>query len=501
VTAAGVRVHDRLVEFDDTASVTVLENPFTAATAIEEVGPDPTVLVTAVGLAFTVKSWTVKVMIAEWVRLPLAPVTATCTVVVDGKVQETLVPPEPVKLLGVTLQDVLFVLRDTTPANPFREVMVTLEVPEVPILTLTVAGFTVIAKSWTRYVTVTEWVREALLPVTPTWTVLAEANVHESVALPEPVTLAGLIEQAVLLVAKLTTPAKPFCAETVTVDVPALPEFTTTPGGVRLIAKSWIVKVAVAECDRLPLVPVTATWIVEADAKEHERVELPGPVRLVGEAVHEVLLVDRLTIPAKPLSPDTVMVEDTEEPALPITLTGLTEIVKSWTVKDTVVVWESEPLTPVITTSIVPTAAKLHERLVLVTVHEVLLEDTLTAPPNPFKPVIAIVEVPTEPTLTVTALGLAVIEKSWTVNVTVAVWDNDPLVPVTPTWIVFEELKLQDRFAVPEPVTLVGLTVQDVLFVPRFTTPAKPFSPLTVIVELPDAPALSVMLVGFAAMV
>ncbi len=49
-----------------------------------------------------------------------------------------------------------------------------------------------------------------------------------------------------------------------------------------------------------------------------------------------------------------------------------------------------------------------------------------------------------------------------------------------------------------EPVTLVGLIEHDVLFVPRLTTPAKPFRPATVIVELPEVPALTVMLVGFA---
>jgi hypothetical protein len=40
---------------------------------------------------------------------------------------------------------------------------------------------------------------------------------------------------------------------------------------------------------------------------------------------------------------------------------------------------------------------------------------------------------------------------------------------------VFEVAKLQDRLGVPEPVTLVGLIAQDVLFVPRLTIPAKPF--------------------------
>lgn len=75
--------------------------------------------------------------------------------------------------------------------------------------------------------------------------------------------------------------------------------------------------------------PVTVTWMIEADAKEHDRVELPEPITLAGDAIHEVLLVARLTVPAKPFSPVTVIVEVTVEPALPVTPVGLTAIVKS----------------------------------------------------------------------------------------------------------------------------------------------------------------------------
>jgi len=67
--------------------------------------------------------------------------------------------------------------------------------------------------------------------------------------------------------------------------------------------------------------------------------------------------------------------------------------------------------------------------------------------------------------------------------------------------VVLAELKLHDRLAAPEPVTLVGVTAHEVLFVPRLTTPANPFKPVTVIVEVPGEPTLTVMLVGLAAMV
>ena len=63
------------------------------------------------------------------------------------------------------------------------------------------------------------------------------------------------------------------------------------------------------------------------------------------------------------------------------------------------------------------------------------------------------------------------------------------------------ELKLHDRLAAPEPVTLVGLIAHEVLFVPMLTTPANPFRPVTVMAEVPGEPTLTVMLVGFAAMV
>jgi hypothetical protein len=157
----------------------------------------------------------------------------------------------------------------------------------------------------------------------------ADAKVHDKVALPEPVTLVGLAAHAVLLVANPTTPAKPFCGVTVTVDVPALPASTVTVVGMTLIEKSWTVNVTVAECDKPPLVPVAVTWTVEADTKEHDRVELPEPGKLAGDAAQEVLLVTRLTIPAKPLSPDTLTVEVTVDPALPVTAMGLTVMVKS----------------------------------------------------------------------------------------------------------------------------------------------------------------------------
>ena len=60
---------------------------------------------------------------------------------------------------------------------------------------------------------------------------------------------------------------------------------------------------------------------------------------------------------------------------------------------------------------------------------------------------------------------------------------------------------MQESVELPEPVTLVGATEHEVLLVVRLTTPAKPFRPVIVIVEVPAEPANTVTLVGLAAMV
>jgi hypothetical protein len=135
-------------------------------------------------------------------------------------------------------------------------------------------------------------------------------------------------------------------------------------------------------------------------------------------------------------------------------------------------------------------------------VHDVLLVVRLTTPAKPLRAVIVIVEVPAEPALTVTLVGVAVIVKSWTTKVTVTEWDREPLVPVTETCLLPVDVKVQDSVELPEPVTLVGETVQDaVVLVTRLTTPAKPFRPVTVIAEVPAALTLTLTLVGLAAIV
>ena len=83
-----------------------------------------------------------------------------------------------------------------------------------------------------------------------------------------------------------------------------------------------------------------------------------------------------------------------------------------------------------------------------------------------------------------TDVGLAVTVKSWTVKVTVAECDLEPLEPVTVTWTVPAVVKVQDNADVPELVTLPGVRVQTVVsLLTRVTTPVKPFTAVTVIVD------------------
>lgn len=95
---------------------------------------------------------------------------------------------------------------------------------------------------------------------------------------------------------------------------------------------------------------MTDTWNVPVVENVHDRVDVPEPVTLVGDTVHEVLLVARLTTPANPSRAVTVIVEVPAVPVVALTVVGLALIVKSCTVKATVALLVVEPLVPVTVT-------------------------------------------------------------------------------------------------------------------------------------------------------
>ncbi len=136
------------------------------------------------------------------------------------------------------------------------------------------------------------------------------------------------------------------------------------------------------------------------------------------------------------------------------------------------------------------------------------VEVSPTRPLKPSSEVTAIVEVPACLVGTVIAVGLPVAVKSWTVNVTIAERDKPPPFPVTVT-VYAPAAPVQDSVEVLEipRVTLVGLTAQvrpidGDTAAASDTVPVKPCSAgraVTVIVEVPAVPALTVALVGLAA--
>ena len=75
-----------------------------------------------------------------------------------------------------------------------------------------------------------------------------------------------------------------------------------------------------------------------ATVNVHDSVDVPDPVTVAGETVHEVLFVIRFTVPVKPLIGATVMVEVPAVPTFRITAVGLAVTAKSVTVNETVAV-------------------------------------------------------------------------------------------------------------------------------------------------------------------
>ena len=74
------------------------------------------------------------------------------------KVHDSVALPEPVTLVGETVQAVLLLVKSTIPLNPLRAVIVIVEFPGLPTLTATDVGLAVTVKSST----VAEWGRHAV---------------------------------------------------------------------------------------------------------------------------------------------------------------------------------------------------------------------------------------------------------------------------------------------------------------------------------------------------
>src|SRR5205807_4039722 len=143
---------------------------------------------------------------------------------------------------------------------------------------------------------VIEWVMDPLTPVTCTENAPAELPVTVSVAVPEPVILAGLIVavmEADAVGVRETTPEKPLREATVMVEVPEEPGANVMLDGLADKEKSGVpvletVTVTVVECESDPLVPVTCTVNVPVELVPTASVAVPEPVTLVGLIVARI---------------------------------------------------------------------------------------------------------------------------------------------------------------------------------------------------------------------
>lgn len=257
---------------------------------------------------------------------------------------------------------------------------------------------------------------------------------------------------------------------------------------------------------------------VPAAVKVQESDEVPDPpVTEVGARVHALLSETSATLVVNPLRGETLIVDVPAAPTTTVTLAGVAVIEKSAptvAVYATLAEWEREPPVPVTVTVTVPATVKVHERVEVPEPPATVAEDSVqaelslvrtTLPVNPFNGEMEIVEVPGDPTVTVTEAGLTDIVKSGapvTVKVTVAEWVSEPLVPVTVTTMLPVAVKVQDRVDVPEPpVTLTGVKVHAVLSEVRATAPVKLFRGAIVIVEVPTELMITLTVVGLAEIV
>ena len=278
-----------------------------------------------------------------------------------------------------------------------------------------------------------------LVPVIDSVNVPAVVELQETVAVPDPVTLVGVIAPQVnpagTVSVRETTPAKPPTDVIVMVEEAELPALTAAGEEAEIVKSCGAVNVNVAVAEWLsdPLVPVTVRVNVPALVELQETVADPDPVTLVGVMAPQVnpdgTVSVRETVPAKPLSAVTVMVEVADVPAL--TDAGeLAAMVKSTKLKVAVAECVSEPLVPVTVRVKVPAVVELHEteavpepaRLVGVMAPHVSPDGTVsvndTVPVKPLTAVTVIVDVADAPTLT--AVGeIADTEKSVTVKVAV----------------------------------------------------------------------------------
>jgi hypothetical protein len=134
--------------------------------------------------------------------------------------------PEAIMLVGLNDPQVRLggavTLRVTVPVNPLIAAIVTVEVGDWPALTAA-GDVALMVKSWNRRTTVAECSRDPLEPVIVSVWLPAMLALHDTVAVPDPVTLVGVIAPHVsptgTVSVRLTMPLKWFSAVMVIVEI------------------------------------------------------------------------------------------------------------------------------------------------------------------------------------------------------------------------------------------------------------------------------------------
>ena len=113
---------------------------------IVEVAEDPALALATVGLAVTLKSWTVTVTVAVWTSTPLVPVTVTVYIpALPEQVRVDVCEAPRMTLVGLSAQEApalgeTEVVSETVPENPFNGVTVIVEVALAPAGAFTTVG-------------------------------------------------------------------------------------------------------------------------------------------------------------------------------------------------------------------------------------------------------------------------------------------------------------------------------------------------------------------------
>ena len=166
---------------------------------------------------------------------------------------DTVAVPEPDRPVGLmdpqVKPDGTLSVSDTVPVNPFCAPTVIVDVVLWPALTADGDEAVMMKSGWfTMNVAVVVWTREPLVPVNDRVKVPPALALHETVAVPEPDRLVGLMDPHVspegTLSVSATLPEKPFCALIVIVEPADWPGLTA-PGEVAEIAKSGLGAVVV----------------------------------------------------------------------------------------------------------------------------------------------------------------------------------------------------------------------------------------------------------------